>query len=188
MIAVVRLYRQHDMDLITLFCNPDIHLCRLMKRALVNYVNGDEVEALSFDEPSVTEGYIPKCVRMHIRLNEGNARENAVIQLLQSMKPGFRCSFIKALFRNSCAYIPMIGYTTGSSFQMRKLKSVPTEAMADADVTAVEETTQPTQAMKPAETPVVSEINVTEEQNVQTTVVNDNASLDDLFDQFNTLS
>lgn len=161
-IAVVRLYRQHDMDLITLFFDENVRLCKLMKRTLVNYVNGDDVEMLSFDEPSKTEGYVPKCIRMHIRLNEANEREKAVIDFLASMKPGFRCSFIKALFRNSCAYIPMVGYTTGSEFLTRKLKSIPT---VKEDIEVVK-ATEPIQTIPVTE--VLEPLTTSEERNKRT--------------------
>ena len=188
MIAVVRLYRQHDMDLITLFYNDSIHLCKLMKKVLVNYTNGDEVPAMEFDEPASTEGYIPKCIRMHIRLNENNVREKAAIDLLQSMKSGYRCSFLKALFRNSCAYLPMIGYTSGSAFLMRKLKSeivtpVKTEnAIVEETVTKETVKDSPKEDPKPVitkEDPVI----IGSEQNSNEST----DSLDALFQSFNQL-
>ena len=120
MILVVRLYRQHDMDLLTLFFNKEIHLCRLMKRTLVNYINDENIALYDFEDPSVTEGYVPKCVRLHIHLNEKNERERKVCEFLKELKSGYRCSFVKALFRNSCTYLPMVGYTKNSSFSLRK--------------------------------------------------------------------
>lgn len=132
MIAVVRLYRQHDLDLMTLYYNERIQLGRLMKKVLLNYVSETEKPVvLDFEEPESTNGYIPKCVRIHINLSESNEADRRVIALLKEIKPGYKCAFIKALFRNTCTYLPMVAYTEGSDFAMRK--SLRTVAIADPE-------------------------------------------------------
>ena len=124
MITVVRLYRQHDMDLMTLYFNKSVSLGRLLKRVLVSYVNGSDIEPFDFGEPELTEGYIPRCVCIHLHLNENKPEELAVCNLLTQMKSGYRCSFVKALFRNYCVYLPMVGYTKDSAFKMRKVHPI----------------------------------------------------------------
>lgn len=181
MIAVIRLYRQHDMDLVTLYYNKSIHLCRLMKKVLVDYVNGDIIEGLEFEEPSTTEGYVPKCIRLHIHLNENNPREKAVCDLLQSMKQGYRCSFVKALFRNACTYLPMVGYTAGSAFLMQKIKSMPKVA-EPVDIKPAEKPSTAEPEFKDNKEsvpePVVEEVKESEPVKEST------ESLDDLFKSF----
>ncbi len=123
MIVVVRLYRQHDLDLLTLYFNDNIKLGTLMKRTVLAYANGDSVPGTDFGEPENTNGYMPKSACFHIKFNENKESEKEAVELLKCIKPGYRCSFVKALFRNSSAYLPMVAYTNGSDFKMSKLKS-----------------------------------------------------------------
>ncbi len=121
MVAVVRLYRQHDMDLLTIFYgNHDIQFGRLLKKTIIAYVNDLPMPNLDFKEPADTSGYVPKSVCLHLTFSENKPLEKPVCDLLSQMKSGYRCSFIKALFRNCCAYLPMAGYTNGSKFQMAR--------------------------------------------------------------------
>ncbi|MBR5356286.1 MAG: hypothetical protein IK121_05140, partial [Lachnospiraceae bacterium] len=68
-------------------------------------------------------GYMPKSACFHIKFNENKESEKEAVKLLKCIKPGYRCSFVKALFRNSSAYLPMVAYTNGSDFKMSKLKA-----------------------------------------------------------------
>ncbi len=123
MIVVVRLYRQHDLDLLTLYFNDNIKLGTLMKKTVLAYANGDSVPGMDFGEPENTNGYMPKSACFHIKFNENKESEKEAVKLLKCIKPGYRCSFVKALFRNSSAYLPMVAYTNGSDFKMSKLKA-----------------------------------------------------------------
>lgn len=196
MIAVVRLYRQHDLDLITLYYNEKIQLGRLIKKVLLNYVSEtDEPMVLNFEEPESTTGYIPKCVRIHINLNESNEADNKVIALLKEIKPGYKCSFIKALFRNTCAYLPMVAYTTGSDFAMRKtLRMVSVEpvqstsALAPASITPAIQTVAEVEEKRDITpvAPVLPELVKVETTEPKVNEQN-GSNLDDLFDSFNKL-
>lgn len=195
MIAVVRLYRQHDLDLMTLYYNERIQLGRLMKKVLLNYVSETEKPMLlDFEEPESTNGYIPKCVRIHINLSESNEADRRVIALLKEIKPGYKCAFIKALFRNTCTYLPMIAYTEGSDFAMRK--SLRTVAITDpelkpeAPVDKVTESRVESVKVEPAKvqsdpTPVAPVLPKPAELKEDTN--NSMDSLDDMFDSFNKL-
>ena len=199
MIAVVRLYRQHDLDLITLYYNENIQLGRLIKKVLLNYVSEtDEPMVLNFEEPESTTGYIPKCVRIHINLNESSEVDRKVIALLKEIKSGYRCSFIKALFRNTCTYLPMVAYTEGSDFVMRKtLKAVTVLDPAPVKEVKVPEVTKSKSIeVQPASVPVVAPIlpkSVEPDSDVKAlikepAIVEELAeNLDDMFDSFNKL-
>lgn len=198
MIAVVRLYRQHDLDLMTLYYNERIQLGRLMKKVLLNYVSETEKPMLlDFEEPESTNGYIPKCVRIHINLSESNEADRRVIALLKEIKPGYKCAFVKALFRNTCTYLPMVAYTEGSDFAMRKtLKAVTMPDPAPVKEVKVPEVTKPKSIeVQPAPVPVAPVLPkpVDPDSDVkalikESAIVEEPAeNLDDMFDSFNKL-
>lgn len=120
MIVTVRVYRQHDMDLMTLAFDKSFHLGREMKRALVAVANKESYNGTTSDYLGTdTSGYVPKSIREQISLNPADPREKRAIDLLSEIKHGYRCSFIKALFRQSVLFTPLVGYTISSNFAMR---------------------------------------------------------------------
>lgn len=120
MIVTVRVYRQHDMDLMTLAFDKSFHLGREMKRALVAVANKESYNGTTSDYLGAdTSGYVPKSIREQISLNPADPREKRAIDLLSEIKHGYRCSFIKALFRQSVLFTPLVGYTISSNFAMR---------------------------------------------------------------------
>ena len=132
MIVTVRVYRQHDMDLMTLAFDKSFHLGREMKRALVAVANKESYNGTTSDYLGTdTSGYVPKSIREQISLNPADPREKRAIDLLSEIKHGYRCSFIKALFRQSVLFTPLVGYTVSSNFAMRHnvaLEPAPVEA------------------------------------------------------------
>ena len=129
MIVTVRVYRQHDMDLMTLAFDKSFHLGREMKRALVAVANKESYNGTTSDYLGTdTSGYVPKSIREQISLNPADPREKRAIDLLSEIKHGYRCSFIKALFRQSVLFTPLVGYTVSSNFAMRHNAPAPVEA------------------------------------------------------------
>ena len=129
MIVTVRVYRQHDMDLMTLAFDKSFHLGREMKRALVAVANKESYNGTTSDYLGTdTSGYVPKSIREQISLNPADPREKKAIDLLSEIKHGYRCSFIKALFRQSVLFTPLVGYTISSNFAMRHNALAPVEA------------------------------------------------------------
>ena len=87
MIVTVRVYRQHDMDLMTLAFDKSFHLGREMKRALVAVANKESYNGTTSDYLGTdTSGYVPKSIREQISLNPADQREKRAIDLLN-------CSF-----------------------------------------------------------------------------------------------
>ena len=157
MIVTVRVYRQHDMDLMTLAFDKSFHLGREMKRALVAVANKESYNGTTSDYLGAdTSGYVPKSIREQISLNPADPREKRAIDLLSEIKHGYRCSFIKALFRQSVLFTPLVGYTISSNFAMRHNALEPEEAAP------VEPAVEPTEPVEPAaelvaEPPVLEE-------------------------------
>lgn len=156
MIVTVRVYRQHDMDLMTLAFDKSFHLGREMKRALVAVANKESYNGTTSDYLGTdTSGYVPKSIREQISLNPADPREKRAIDLLSEIKHGYRCSFIKALFRQSVLFTPLVGYTTSSNFAMRHNALAPVEA-APVEPVAAAPAVEPVEPVA-AEPPVLEE-------------------------------
>lgn len=157
MIVTVRVYRQHDMDLMTLAFDKSFHLGREMKRALVAVANKESYNGTTSDYLGTdTSGYVPKSIREQISLNPADPREKRAIDLLSEIKHGYRCSFIKALFRQSVLFTPLVGYTVSSNFAMRHnvaLEPAPVEA-APVEAAPVEPAVEPAEPAEPVAEPV----------------------------------
>lgn len=151
MIVTVRVYRQHDMDLMTLAFDKSFHLGREMKRALVAVANKESYNGTTSDYLGTdTSGYVPKSIREQISLNPADPREKRAIDLLSEIKHGYRCSFIKALFRQSVLFTPLVGYTVSSNFAMRHnialeppVEAAPVEPAVEPAVEPVEPAAEP---------------------------------------------
>ena len=150
MIVTVRVYRQHDMDLMTLAFDKSFHLGREMKRALVAVANKESYNGTTSDYLGTdTSGYVPKSIREQISLNPADPREKRAIDLLSEIKHGYRCSFIKALFRQSVLFTPLVGYTISSNFAMRH-----NVALEPVEAAPVEPAVEPAEPVEPAAEPV----------------------------------
>lgn len=134
----IRLHRQHDMDLISLYKNKTYHIAKEMKRVLVAYAANETYLPASADAAKFLDGYIPTSIVVHITLSEKNKAEAQALELLKHVKMGYRCSFIKAVFRSACAYLPLLAYSASSGFVMARPKSPILVAMDSFDVKEAE--------------------------------------------------
>lgn len=110
----VRLYRPHDMDLITLKRDETYHLGIEMKQCLVAYANGYKYIAPKIDTDELPGGYVSKSYQMHIELNPKKPEEEVAINVLKNIRPGYRCAFVKTLFRSSSIYLPLFVFSEDS--------------------------------------------------------------------------
>ena len=118
--VTIRVHRQHDMDLMSIHRNKAYHLAREMKRALVAYANNEDYTAPEVNFENEIDGYVPTSVVLHISLDEKKEADQKAIALLDHIRKGYRCSFIKALFRSSCLYLPLLAYADNSGFKMKR--------------------------------------------------------------------
>lgn len=93
MLVEIRIYRRHDADLIMLK-SYGVNISKMMRLALENYVEGERIK---FRLPSAQSCDISKCSMLRYRLNIKNPK---VIQMLKSVKRGYRNQFCKALLRD----------------------------------------------------------------------------------------
>lgn len=120
MVISIRIYRQHDMDLVTLACDKDFGLGREMKRVLLSAANETPLVPKEIPDISFTEGYVPRMIRVQFSLSPKKPEEAKAFQLLSKVKRGYRCSFLKALFRNQYMTLPLSEYLITSGFVLRK--------------------------------------------------------------------
>lgn len=95
----LRLYRQHDMDLIILLLNKDFGFTKAMKRALHCYGK----EPYFFSVPALDEFGINREIKYVYKreLVLDSEREADIIELLDRVKPLYRNEFIKMVMRGS---------------------------------------------------------------------------------------
>lgn len=97
MMVTLRLYRQHDLDLITLYRHPSFSLPNAIKRSLLAYVRREQL-AIKQPEPyEISNDKISKTIQMHIYLDAET--DNDVIQWLKKTKEGYRNSVLKNIIR-----------------------------------------------------------------------------------------
>ena len=116
MMVTLRLYRQHDLDLITLYRNPSFSLPNAIKQALYAYVKKDTFAIKQPEIYELGEEKISKIIQMHIHLNE--EIDSDIIAWLKNIKEGYRNSVLKNLIRaymvGPCLYTYMVNKQTGA--------------------------------------------------------------------------
>ncbi len=97
MMVTLRLYRQHDLDLIALYRHPNFSLPAAMKTALCAYVR-DESFFIKQPMPyAIGNEKISKIIQMHIQLS--NTSDKDVIDWIKNIKEGYRNSVLKNIIR-----------------------------------------------------------------------------------------
>ena len=111
----IRLHRQHDMDLISLYRIEGFRFPFEMKQALRACATG-KTYRIRVPKQEYKRGYVKRSILLHISLHEGV--DDDIIQMLRNVKQGQCNSFMKAVFRNCLDYIPFQAYGKGSGFSM----------------------------------------------------------------------
>lgn len=118
----LRLHRQHDLDLITLYRASGFSFSKEVRRILIAYVNGEPYEPPEIDYNDVDLSYLPTTIQYHITLNPKDPKEQAVLDMLKDeVKYGYVNAFIKALIRAYIPKIPFIGYGVDNGFITRRI-------------------------------------------------------------------
>ena len=117
--VTLRLHRQHDLDLISLYRTKGYHLGKEIKKALIAYTKGEiyvPPELESTPEP----GYVKKINQLHIVFNLNNPDEAQAYLLITNVDDGYRNSFVKTVFRGSLPYLPLSAYSGNTDMIMKK--------------------------------------------------------------------
>lgn len=101
MMVTLRLYRQHDLDLITLYKHPSFSLPAAIKRSLIAYVRQEQLTIKQPAPYKLENKKIAKTVQIHIQLDETNDKD--IIKWLKSTKEGYRNSVLKNIIRGYLA-------------------------------------------------------------------------------------
>lgn len=106
--VTIRLYRQHDMDLVALYRTEGFRFQKTMKEAVRAFAANADFHIKRPKDAPIEEGYVPKIVQMHIMLDPKKDRE--AIKILKEIRYGYRSSFLKALFRKYLTTEPLDAY------------------------------------------------------------------------------
>jgi len=98
------------MDLIALKRLDSYKLGAEMKKCLVAYASGTVYTPPEFNFKASPKGYVGKFYQFNIELNDKKPEEAAAIEVLNSVRDGYRCAFLKALFRSNALYLPLMIY------------------------------------------------------------------------------
>lgn len=112
----IRLYRQHDMDLIRMYMNKSLRFTAEMKNAIISYANGKPYSIQITDSPPDYRGYLKISIMVHVSIDEKKYPE--VTALFDKIKKGQRGSFIKALTRRCMTVIPLSTFFVGDGIIM----------------------------------------------------------------------
>lgn len=114
----IRLYRQHDMDLIRMYMNKTIRFTAEIKNAIIAYANDKPYRIQITDSPPEYKGYLKTSIMVHISIDEKKHPE--VLTLFNKLKKGQRCAFIKTLTRRYMTELPLSTYFNGDGIIMSK--------------------------------------------------------------------
>ena len=113
MMITVRLYRQHDLDLIALYRHPSFSLPAAIKKALIAYVRQEQLIIKQPEPYEVSKEKISKIVQMHINLNETYDKD--IIDWIKNTKEGYRNSVLKNMIRGYIAGPCIYTYQKGDN-------------------------------------------------------------------------
>lgn len=113
---ILRLYRQHDLDLIALHRNDDFCFSAAVRKALDAYVNKKTLSICAPGPNKDYEGRISKQIQLIIKLDD--IKDVKSIEYIKSIKEGYRNSCVKNLLRGYLTYPVVYPYMeSDSSFQ-----------------------------------------------------------------------
>ena len=106
--VVLRLYRQHDMDLIGLYLHSYFSFGRAIKQALIAYVRNDTTFKITVPKEEELPETINKSYQLQIVLNE--EKDKDIIEWLVQTNVGQRNSLIKNIMRYYLSSLYLNGY------------------------------------------------------------------------------
>lgn len=106
--VTIRLYRQHDMDLVALYRTEGFSFQKTMKEALRAFASRQDYHIKRPKDAEIKPGYVPKLIQMHIKLDPQKDADS--VKALSYIRYGYRSSFLKALFRKCLTSEPLDAY------------------------------------------------------------------------------
>ena len=112
----MRLYRQHDMDLLNIYYNKAFPFTTEIKNALRAYKEKQDYKIPVNNIPIQFKGYVKSHILIHINLNP--KKESDIIELLSQIQARQRNAFIKAVLRQSMTTIPLESFMRNDNLIM----------------------------------------------------------------------
>lgn len=106
--VILRFYRQHDLDLISLHRSSGFCMSSAIKKSLNAYVNNKTLCILAPSANKLDYSSIPKQVQLIVNLDENLDKKE--IEWIKSLRTGMRNSAIKNLLRGYLSYPIMSAY------------------------------------------------------------------------------
>ena len=129
MMKTIRLYRQHDMDLISLWLNPDFDFTTEMKNA-VKAVLHNKPYIVKIPEYAPRKGYLRRAVMLHITF----ADNDPDWEMINEAKKGQCNSFFKAAMRTCLDRFPYEAYFSGDGVMISRTEVDKAEAKAREEI------------------------------------------------------
>ena len=117
--VMLRLYRQHDMDLVGLHLNPNYKLGKTIKEALKSYIKGN-IYDMQMPEEEILPNEIRRVYQIQIFLHDEKDKET--IEWLKETTKGQRNSLIKNITRQYLKTLYLNGYRENSKELYDSLK------------------------------------------------------------------
>lgn len=106
--VILRFYRQHDLDLISLHRSSGFCMSSAIKKSLNAYVNNKTLCILAPSANKLDYSSIPKQIQLIVNLDENLDKKE--IEWIRSLRAGMRNSAIKNLLRGYLSYPIMSAY------------------------------------------------------------------------------
>lgn len=129
----MRLYRQHDLDLIGLYINPNFSFRLVAKQALISYVRNVPF-VIDAPKPVYPKRKISRIIQTTILVDD---QDEDVTDWIIKTKPGYRNSLIKNVIRgyisspNVFLYHDISNFSTDTATKKQKAPNVQREKVAD---------------------------------------------------------
>lgn len=94
----IRLYKRHDLDLLTLYCLEEYNFKEIFKESIRAYINNKPLKNTIPQAESECVYKMPTKVSFHIHLN---TNDKDLIKFVNSITKGRRNNILKNVFRNT---------------------------------------------------------------------------------------
>lgn len=116
--VIVRMYWQHDLDLVALTSHPMFQMGKWMKKAMIAYTQGDKDFHIPLPPDMPPEKPLVNC-DAHFALDPNNEIEKKVIDMMKQFRDGQRNSAIKHIFRRYLDCLFMDPYIDVLTYQVK---------------------------------------------------------------------
>lgn len=123
--VTMRLYRQHDLDLVTYYRLEGFKFQKALKEALRAFAENKDFVIDPGDDCVVEDGYVPTIMQVQLYLNR--KKDQDIIDLLSKVRFGFKGAFLKAVFRLYAVDIPLKMYYRNDDYIFNEEKDYITE-------------------------------------------------------------